>query len=214
MQKFLIIFLLSGSIFAFPSCRTPFQHLTLSSDTAVSVLEKFRPAFGVGFYKTEVDVTGRHLSGILVIKKMPDSSLRVVFTGEAGPGYFDFSWSAQGEFKVQSIMPQLDKKAVIKTLRKDFELILMNRLVQGAYEIRENENRRWFVFERPKGYDVYTTNKSVTSMELMERMGKRKPVVKATMVPDIDGIPSSVLIEHQQFQFRIQLNKMKRDVIE
>ncbi|WP_336515407.1 hypothetical protein [Pollutibacter soli] len=214
MQKFLIIFLLSGSIFAFPSCRTPFQHLSATADSSFTALEEFRPAFGVGFYKTEVDVTGRHLSGILVIKKMPDSSMRVVFTNEAGPVYFDFSWTAVGEFIVESIMAQLNKKSVIKTLKKDFELILMNRLVQGKYEIRESETQRWFIFSRPKGYDVYLTNKSSTTLELMKRMGKRKPVVKATMVPDVDGIPSSFTIEHQQFQFKIQLNKMKRDVIE
>src|SRR5688572_183404 len=121
MQKFLIIFLLSGSILTSFSCRTPFRHIGLTSDTSIAPLEKLRPAFGVGFYKTEVDVTGRHLSGILVVKKMPDNSMRVVFTNEAGPVYFDFSWSPTGDFKVESVMPQLDKKAVIKTLRKDFE---------------------------------------------------------------------------------------------
>jgi len=37
----------------------------------VSVLQKFKPAFTVALYNTTVDVVGNHLSGLLLIKKMP-----------------------------------------------------------------------------------------------------------------------------------------------
>ncbi|HQY12763.1 MAG TPA: hypothetical protein PK133_11145, partial [Ferruginibacter sp.] len=78
-------------------------------------------------YSTTVDVSGNHLSGLLLVKKMPDSSTRMVFSSEMGLSFFDFEFSADGNFKVYSIIKKMNRKAVIKTLRHDFELVLMNR---------------------------------------------------------------------------------------
>src|SRR6185369_7920767 len=76
------------------------------------------------WYNADVDVVGRHISGLLLVKHMPDSSYRVVFTNEAGVTFFDFGFLTNGDFKVYNAIHQLNKKAVIQTLRKDFELVL------------------------------------------------------------------------------------------
>ena len=214
MRILLTIFLLSGSGFVISSCRTVYKNLDPVAGHSIEELDQFRPAFGVGLYKASVDVTGRHLSGLVVIKKMPDSSIRIAFTSETGPTFFDFSWPAQGDFKVQSIIPQLNKKAIIKTLRKDFELVLMNRLVQGGFEVAEKDENRWYIFERPKGFDAYVTNKQLTSLMWMERSSKKKTIVEAETLLDKNGIPDSVIITHQQFVFRIELTKIKRNAEE
>ncbi len=214
MRIFLMIFLASGSGILFPSCRTIYKNLSPVSGHTARDLDPFRPGFGVGLYKASVDITGRHLSGLVVIKKMADSSIRVVFTSEAGPGFFDFSWPAEGGFYVQSILPQLNRKSVIKTLRKDFELVLMNRLFQGDYEIRENENNRYYIFKRPKGYDAYITSRDLSSLTGMERSSKKKPVVKATTSMNRFAVPDTIVITHQQFEFRIELIKIERNVEE
>src|ERR1700722_9245864 len=83
-------------------------------------LQKFRPVFTSALYSAEVDITGKHLSGLLLLKKMPDSSTRIVFSNEMGFTFFDFEFSAGGDFKVYTIIKQMNKKPVIKTLRKDF----------------------------------------------------------------------------------------------
>ncbi|MBK7307905.1 MAG: hypothetical protein IPI88_13305 [Chitinophagaceae bacterium] len=51
------------------------------------MLQKFKPAFTVALYNTTVDVMGNHFSGLLLIKKMPDSSTRMVFSNEMGLGF-------------------------------------------------------------------------------------------------------------------------------
>src|SRR5579871_1111397 len=94
----------------------------------VACLEKFKPEFTSSLYSASIDVVGKHLSGLLIFKKMPDSSMRIVFSGETGFTFFDFEFSADGNFVVHSIIKQMNKKPVIKTLRKDFELILMQHV--------------------------------------------------------------------------------------
>jgi len=93
-----------------------------------SCILQFKPIFTKALYKTNVEVTGKHLSGLLLLKLMPDSSTRIVFSNEMGFKYFDFEFSAAGIFKVYYILPQMDKKPVLTTLRKDFEIVLMQHL--------------------------------------------------------------------------------------
>ena len=116
--------LFSSVLFVLAGCASVYKHLQPAAGDPAA-LQKFRPSFSVALYKAGIDVVGNHLSGLLLIKKMPDSSMRLVFSNEIGVKFFDFEFSADGRFKVFSIIKQMDKKAVIKTLRKDFELVMM-----------------------------------------------------------------------------------------
>src|SRR5579862_4916289 len=64
---------------------------------------KFKPDLHHVIYKTSVDVIGKHISGLLVIKRMPDSSTRIVFTNEMGFSFFDFDFLPDSGFKVYQI---------------------------------------------------------------------------------------------------------------
>ena len=66
-----------------------------------------------------------NLTGILFIKQLPDSSTRVVFQSQMGMTYFDFEWNKDEQFKVVAIIGQMENAALIKTLRKDFEILLL-----------------------------------------------------------------------------------------
>ena len=46
-----------------------------------------------GRMEDHFNVVGNHLSGLLLIKKMPDSSTRMVFSNEMGLGFFDFEFA-------------------------------------------------------------------------------------------------------------------------
>ena len=52
----------------------------------------------------------------------------ILFQSEMGLTYFDFVWSNDNHFKVINVIKQMNKKAVINTLRKDFELMLMKNM--------------------------------------------------------------------------------------
>ena len=52
-----------------------------------------QPKFSTTLYRTQIDVVGKHLSGLLFFKKLPDESFRVVFTNEMGLNFFDFHFA-------------------------------------------------------------------------------------------------------------------------
>jgi hypothetical protein len=176
----------------------------------VNVLQKFKPAFTVALYNTTVDVVGNHLSGLLLIKKMPDSSTRMVFSNEMGLGFFDFEFKPDGEFKVYSIMKKLNKRTVIKTLQHDFELVLMNNLDNSKATVKSNEGLTYFIFPQSKGYNYYITNQSGNELLRMERASNKKAIVEAVMKNYAGGIPDTIGISHKTFEFNIGLKRIER----
>ena len=71
--------LLSSCLLVFAGCTSSYKQLQKIEGDA-SCLQKFRPQFTTALYTTQVNVVGNYLSGLLVIKTMPDSSIRMVFS--------------------------------------------------------------------------------------------------------------------------------------
>ena len=202
--------LLSSWLLVLFGCSPVYQKMQAVNGTAVA-LQKFKPAFTVALYNTKVDVVGNHLSGLLLIKKMPDSSTRMVFSNEMGFKFFDFEFTPDGNFKVHSVIKQMNKKPVLKTLRNDFELILMERLDSAAVSIRRSNNGLlYYVFPQTKGYNYYITDSTSNSLVRMERASKRKTVVEAAMENYINGIPDTISVVHKKFSFTIGLKRIER----
>lgn len=189
-------------------CSSAYRHLQPATGDP-GVLKKFEPVFSRALYKAGIDVVGNHLSGLLLIKKMPDSSTRMLFSNEIGIKFFDFEFSADGGFKVLSIIKQMDKKAVIKTLRKDFELVMMEKTHTVNLLIRKDSSEQvYYTFPQKKGYYHYITDASGNDLVRMERASKRKPVMEAIMKNYVDGIPDTIGITHKNFNFTIGLKRI------
>ncbi len=170
-------------------------------------LQKFKPAITRALYRTSVDVIGKHISGMLLIKTMPDSSTRVVFSNAMGFSFFDFGFSKGNEFKVYQIISQMDKKALIKTLRKDFELVLFRNMQEKNRFTLTDSAFIYYGFPQEKGVNYYITDKNCAGLVKMERSSKRKPVVEAVMTFNDESVPDSISIRHLNFNFSITLKK-------
>ena len=201
--------LLSNCLFFLLAC-SPVHRQMQSANADISKLQKFRPVFTVALYNTTVDVVGNHLSGLLLIKKMPDSSLRMVFSNEMGFKFFDFEFAADGKFKVYSIIKQMNKRSVLKTLRKDFELILMDRLDNSTASVRAGNGLLYYIFPQQKGFNYYITDSATNELVRLERASKSKTVVEAVMQHYINGIPDTIGISHKTFDFTIGLKRIER----
>lgn len=195
------------------SCSSVYKKLQRTTGD-VACVQQFKPAFATAFYTTQVDVVGKHLSGILVFKQMPDSSTRIVFTSETGPTFFDFEFTANGNFTVHYILDQMNKKAVIKTLRKDFELVLLhNTSPANGYLLTDTtQHLHYYAFPQEKGTNYYVTNESCTELFRAEKSSKRKPVVVAQMLNYQNGLPDTIGITHKKFNFTIALKRLERNV--
>ena len=210
MQMFRMRFLLlSSCLFFLYSCAA--THQQWKPTTAdISKLQKFKPVFTVALYNTTVDVVGNHLSGLLLIKKMPDSSQRMVFSNEMGFKFFDFEFGVDGTFKVYSVIKQMNKRSVLKTLLKDFELILMDRLDSSTALVKTNNGLLYYIFPQSKGFNYYITDSTGNELVRLERASNRKTVVEAIMQNYINGIPDTISISHKTFDFTIGLKRIER----
>jgi hypothetical protein len=201
--------LLSSCLSLFIGCATIHQQMPLINKD-ISQLQKFKPVFNASLYYTTVEVVGNHLSGLLLIKKMPDSSTRLVFSNEMGFKFFDFEFAQDGSFKVYSVIKQLNKKAVLKTLRKDFELILMEHVKGDEVSVHSSNGLIYYVVPQTKGYNYYITDSAGDKLVRLERASKRKTIVSAIMENYSNGVPDTIGIAHQTFHFTIGLKRIER----
>lgn len=203
-------FLLSSFLFLLFGCSSVYKDLHKTTGD-VYAINKFKPAITVALYKAQINVIGNYLSGLLLIKKMPDSSTRMVFSNEMGFTFFDFEFSKDGAFKVYSILKKMDRKAVIKTLRKDFELILMQDLkMEKAYILNDSSLNRYYVFPQSKGNNYYITDNESKTLIGMERGSKRKRIVSVIFENYLNGLPDTIGITHHTFDFTIGLKRIER----
>ena len=144
MQKSTTLYLIISS----------FLLLFISSCSTVNVVKDYTPAavekntFEVPYftnpkmdyvYKANISVYGNELSGIFIAKKINDTTHRVVFTTEFGNKLLDFEIS-ETDFKVNSIVEDLDRKILINTLKTDFRLLLKNSYaIKQQYDNSENK---------------------------------------------------------------------------
>lgn len=201
--------LLSSCLAVFAGCTSSYKQLQKAEGNA-SCIEKFRPKFTTALYTTHVNIVGNYLTGLLVIKTMPDSSTRLVFTSEMGLSLFDFEFKSDGDFKVYHIIKKMDRKAVIKTLRQDFELVLIKGLNMQTAQIFRNNDRIYYSFPQEKGSKYYITGPECQELIGIEKASKRKPVVRVVMKDYLNGIPDTIGISHTNFQFTIGLKRLER----
>jgi hypothetical protein len=138
---------------------------------------------------------------------MPDKGTRVVFQNEMGFAFFDFEWTANDSFSVKQIIPQLNKPAVVKTLRKDLELLLLRNLDKSTETTFTDGTNIYERFTLSKGYAYYIEN----GKELLriENVGKKK-VMSIAVGGDArkTTLTDSIFIKHYKAHFTIDLKKI------
>lgn len=200
-------YLLFSSIVLLTSgCTSQFKDLTRTDGPHCSV-SKFRPNIDYSLYTTSVDVLHKHLSGLLVLKTMPDQSTRAVFQSEMGLTFFDFEWAEDGTFRKMNVLKKMDKKVIITALRKDFELLLMNNLDTTQAITFTDGDQLYTRFPDESEFVYVITDSTCSTLTRMERASSRKAKVDLYLT-NTQGIPDSVFIEHKQFKFTISLKRI------
>jgi hypothetical protein len=205
-MRFLV---LSSFLFVLLSCSPVYKNLQPARGE-INYIRKFKPDFNNELYKAQIDVVGHHLSGLLLIKTLSDSSVRIVFSNEIGFKFFDFEFKADGGFKVFYVVKQMDKKPIIKTLKKDFELILVLEKNDRTPYLRKDDHSLYYIFPKQKGSFCYITDLNGFEIKGMEISSPYKPIVHAIMKNYSDNVPDTIGITHVNFNFTIGLKRIKR----
>lgn len=206
----LLLFSCSGKIYQDK------QEVTLSQSFIANDLQ---PLFQKELYRCVVDgkfaLKKFHLSGILYLKNFEDSTTRVVFQSEMGSTFFDFGWDKKDSFQVFSIIEQMDKPALIKTLKKDFELLLVKNLTDkpsGIYQFGKNNKEYYVRFELDKGFVYYVVdaNRRLTAIENAD--DKRKVIVMdMNPATSLQALSEKISIRHLRAGFTIDLKKINNN---
>jgi hypothetical protein len=187
------------------------SYKNLQSVTSSHSILAYKPVVERELYRCVVD--GRflfkkfHLSGILLFKTFEDKSTRAVFQNEMGFAFFDFKWDARDSFSVSSIIEQLNKPAVVKTLQRDIELVLMKGL-DPTQELHYRSGTDTLArFTVGNGAAWYRLDNG--SLRLIDYVGKSR----ITTI-DLQGsatprkLSDTIFIRHHKANFTIDLKKI------
>ena len=87
-------------------------------------------------YNIQLDFMKHHMSGMLIVRRMPDNEIRIVASTYFGLSLFDFSLR-NDQFTVNSCIEPMKKEKVLKLLEMDFRLktvLLKKEPVEKALE--------------------------------------------------------------------------------
>lgn len=174
-----------------------------------SCLATLEPRFSTVLYNAQVNVTGKHLSGILLFKTMPDSSIRVIFTNEMGVTYFDYEF-LKDDFRVVSSVKQMNKKLVINRLKNDLSLLLLHGFDIDHPGILASGNEASYAFRRKKEQVYFITDASCSRLIRIETASDQKKKIIVNLTGNGSGMPDSVYLAHQSFEYNITLKKIIR----
>jgi hypothetical protein len=103
----------------------------------------------------------------------------------------------------------MNKEYLIRTLRKDFELILFRNMDSAQYFALTDSQLVYHAYPQASGINYYITDTRCRWLVKMQRASKKKPVVEISFPGNIYGnTPDSILIRHLNFNFTITLKKI------
>jgi hypothetical protein len=200
--------LLSGSLLMLVmGCSvSPYPYLQKQEHFS-SCFNTLRPAFSKILYNAQVNVTGKHLSGLLLFKTMTDSSVQVVFTNEMGVTFFHFEYG-KSKFRVVSIIEKMNKKVVINRLRDDIGLLLQYGFQKTPPEIYSYQGGWYYRFIKGKEQVFYITDQQCSTVTGIETASSKRKKIVVNMHPGSSGMPDSVYLAHQFFEYNITLKQI------
>jgi Ni,Fe-hydrogenase I large subunit len=105
-------------------------------------------------YSGKIEAYGNALNGILVVKKISDSQKRVALLSDFGNTLMDFKIN-NGEVEVKYVLEDLNKKIIVKKLKKYFQL-----LVNSNYDVE--------AIYKKDGNKIYTSELQSKRVKLFE----------------------------------------------
>lgn len=214
----LYIIIIVGTLSACANKLPLYKSLDTQNIVELTKAKDFTPHFTSAKYIC--NIAGKYgpkkysLSGILLLKTMEDNSTRAVFQNEMGLNYFDFQWDANNQFSVLTILDKMNQPPLIKSLQKDFEIILFkNEIDKTAVTHYTKNETEQFVFAIQKGQVVYEIeNDKIKNISVVDNNK-----VYTSFIPTISyalhSLPDQLLIMHHKANYSIQLKSFTDEPI-
>lgn len=203
MRKSLLQSFLYSSLLFFIACQTyQLTEVTPVSDSDKTVENLYFSSGEDYVYKCQMDIYKSHISGILIIKKISETTHRVALTSDFGNKLIDFEIS-DDSFKLNYVLPDLDKKIVISFLRNDFRQLLKRR-----YPVSQSfENARSRIFLSANGkmrYYLFFDKESGLLNQIIYTKNNREKI-DFTFEAKKHIFADSINLQHKDFKINIKL---------
>ncbi len=153
-------------------------------------------------YKCQMDIYKNHVSGILIIKKINETTHRVAMTSDFGNKLIDFEIS-DNNFKLNYVLPDLDKKIVINFLKNDFQQLLKQKY--PVNESFENENSKIYLLKIDKKSYYLFFNKENGLLKQIIYTKNNKEKIDFTFDAKKHIFADSLNLQHKDFKINIKL---------
>lgn len=204
MRRFLLLSFLYNLIFlSFTSCKTfELKDVKSTSNSKKEVENLYFSSNEDYVYKCQMEVYGNDISGILIIKKISESTHRVVMTSDFGNKMIDFEIS-ENDFKLNYVLADLDKKMVINFLKNDFQELLRQKY--PVVESFENEKFKIFRSEVDKKNYYLSFNKENSLLTKIVYTKNNKEKINFSFEAKKPTFAEMINLEHKDFKINIKL---------
>lgn len=204
MRRFLLLsFLYSLVLLSFCSCKTfkleDAEPFPLTKNHKENLYFTSSQDY---IYKCQMEIYGNDISGILIIKKISETTHRVVMTSDFGNKMIDFELS-ENDFKLNYVLPDLDKKMVINFFKNDFRELLRQKYPvkerfannKSIIDVAKEGNKKYYLF-----FDEETgiLNQIIYTKNNLEKIDFTFEAKKHTFAQTIN-------LQHKDFKINIKL---------
>lgn len=171
----------------------------------------FEDSFNSFLFKTNIQLYTKAFSGLLITKQIEPGYYRVILTSEMGMKLFDFEFR-DTSFKVHYCVSQFNKPVVLKTIKKDIEILLMNNLREKHMQILSDNNHTYTIYKTDdeKDFNYYFIENSSKKISRIEHAGKKTKKISYSLENYDGNFPSKIRIHHYDISLNIELNLLKR----
>ncbi|HCA09164.1 hypothetical protein [Chryseobacterium sp.] len=153
-------------------------------------------------YKCQMDIYKNHVSGILIIKKLNETTHRVAMTSDFGNKLIDFEIS-ENDFKLNYVLPDLDKKIVIIFLKNDFRELLKRKF--PVNESFENDHAKIYLSKADKRAYYLFFNKEDGLLKNIIYTKNNKEKIDFSFAAKKHIFADSLNLQHKDFKINIKL---------
>jgi len=161
-------------------------------------------------FSTNIKLFNKNFSGLLIIKQMPDSIYRAVFTTEIGLTLFDIEIRKDTSI-IHSQFEQFNKSAIIKTIDNDLRLLLMNDINYSNTEIYKDKNKHSvYKFHKNKFKNYYYVDNNENYIYQIIKKKNIFDKVIVNLCNYSNNLPQEIYIKHRKFRLKINLKLLQQ----
>ncbi|WP_407405656.1 hypothetical protein [Chryseobacterium sp.] len=190
-----LVFLISCKSYQIPDAQLVKNEKTSIENNYFSTLED-------QVYKCQIEVYKNHISGIVMIKKLNDSTHRVAITSDFGNKMIDFEIS-ENNFKLNSILPDLDKKIIINLLKNDFRILLKKDF--SISETFDNKEFKIYTSEKSKEKFYLFVNREDNLLKKLVYTKNNREKMNFKFDAKKHIFADSVNLQHKDYKINIKL---------